>query len=224
VQAVRSVPRQVADEEKDRNHTRANHMTNKRAALYVRVSTDHQSVENQIRDLRHVAERRGWEVVETYSDAGISGSKGRNQRPGLDALLKHANRGKFDIVLCWAIDRLGRSLIDLLGTIQHLEACKVDLYLDQQSIDTTTPMGKLVFQVTGAFAEFERSMIKQRVRAGLRRAVAQGKVLGRPKLAANVETAIRAALAEPDCPGTRVLAKQFGVSRPTIQRIAAEPA
>jgi DNA invertase Pin-like site-specific DNA recombinase len=81
-------------------------MTNKRAALYVRVSTDHQSVENQIRDLRHVAERRGWEVVETYSDAGISGSKGRNQRPGLDALLKHANRGKFDIVLCWAIDRL----------------------------------------------------------------------------------------------------------------------
>ena len=123
-------------------------------------------------------------------------------------------------MLCWAIDRLGRSLIDLLGTIQHLEACKVDLYLDQQSIDTTTPMGKLVFQVTGAFAEFERSMIKQRVRAGLRRAVAQGKVLGRPKLAANVETAIRAALAEPDCPGTRVLAKQFGVSRPTIQRIA----
>jgi hypothetical protein len=109
VQAVRSVPRQVADEEKDRNHTRANHMTNKRAVLYVSVSTDHQSVENQTRDLRHVADRRGWEVVETYSDAGISGSKGRNQRPGLDALLKHANRGKFDIVLCWAIDRLGRS-------------------------------------------------------------------------------------------------------------------
>src|SRR5215475_5304240 len=159
----------------------------KRAALYVRVSTDHQSVENQIRDLRHVARRRGWEVVETYKDAGVSGAKARDQRPGLDALLKDASRGKFDVVLCWAIDRLGRSLIDLLGTIQHLEACKVDLYLDQQSIDTTTPMGKLVFQVTGAFAEFERSMIRQRVRAGLRRAVAQGRVLGRPKLAAELE-------------------------------------
>ena len=103
----------------------------KRAALYVRVSTDHQSVENQIRDLRLVARRRGWEVVETYNDAGVSGAKGRDQRPGLDALLKDASRGKFDVVLAWAIDRLGRSLIDLLGTIQHLEACKVDLYLDQ---------------------------------------------------------------------------------------------
>ena len=193
----------------------------KRAALYVRVSTDHQSVENQIRDLRHVARRRGWEVVETYNDAGVSGAKGRDQRPGLDALLKDASRGKFDVVLAWAIDRLGRSLIDLLGTIQHLEACKVDLYLDQQSIDTTTPMGKLVFQVTGAFAEFERSMIRQRVRAGLRRAVAQGKVLGRPKLASKLEQRIRAALNAPDRPGTRVIARQFGVSRPTVLRIAA---
>ena len=120
----------------------------KRAALYVRVSTDHQSVENQVRDLRHVAKRRGWEVVETYNDAGVWGAKKRDKRPGLDALLKDASRGKFEIVLAWAIDRMGRSLIDLLSTIQHLEACKVDLYLDQQSIDTTTPMGKLVFQVT----------------------------------------------------------------------------
>jgi len=194
----------------------------KRAALYVRVSTDHQSVENQIRDLRHVARRRGWEVVETYNDAGVSGAKGRDQRPGLDALLKDASRGKFDVVLAWAIDRLGRSLIDLLGTIQHLEACKVDLYLDQQSIDTTTPMGKLVFQVTGAFAEFERSMIRQRVRAGLRRAVAQGKVLGRPKLAAELEQRIRAALNAPDRPSTRVIAQQFGVSRPMVLRIAGD--
>jgi DNA invertase Pin-like site-specific DNA recombinase len=139
----------------------------KRAALYVRVSTDHQSVENQIRELRHVAERRGWQVTEVYRDAGISGAKGRDQRPGLDALLKDASRRKFDVVMAWAIDRLGRSLVDLLGTIQHLEAVGVDLYLDQQSIDTTTPAGKLLFQMTGAFAEFERSMIRQRVRAGL---------------------------------------------------------
>src|SRR6267154_4172685 len=194
----------------------------KRAALYVRVSTDAQTVENQIRELRQVAKRRGWDVVEVYSDAGISGAKGRNGRPGLDSMLKDASRRKFDVVLAWAIDRLGRSLIDLLGTIQHLEACKVDLYLDQQSIDTTTPMGKLVFQVTGAFAEIERSIIRQRVRAGLRRAVAQGKVLGRPKLAAELEQRIRAALNAPDRPGTRVIARQFGVSRPTVLRIAGD--
>jgi DNA invertase Pin-like site-specific DNA recombinase len=161
----------------------------KRAALYVRVSTDGQTVENQIRELRHVAERRGWDVVETYTDAGISGAKGRNGRPGLDTLLKDASRRKFDIVMAWAIDRLGRSLIDLLTMIQHLEACGVDLYLDQQAIDTTTPMGKLVFQVTGAFAEFERSMIRQRVKAGLKRAVAQGVKLGRPKIDSATERA-----------------------------------
>jgi DNA invertase Pin-like site-specific DNA recombinase len=140
----------------------------KRAALYVRVSTDQQSVEHQIAELRQVAERRGWSVVEVYKDAGISGAKGRDQRPGLDAMLKDASRRRFDVVTAWAIDRLGRSLIDLLGTIQGLEACGVDLYLDQQNIDTTTPAGKLLFHMTGAFAEFERSMIRQRVRAGLK--------------------------------------------------------
>ena len=139
----------------------------RRAALYVRVSTDQQSVDNQVRELRQIAERRGWTVVQVYSDAGISGAKGRDKRPGLDAMLKDASRRKFDVVMAWAIDRLGRSLIDLLGTIQHLEATGVDLYLDQQSLDTTTPMGKLLFQVTGAFAEFERAMIRQRVKAGL---------------------------------------------------------
>ncbi|MGC2080932.1 MAG: recombinase family protein, partial [Xanthobacteraceae bacterium] len=108
----------------------------KRAAIYVRVSTDKQTVENQVRELRQIAERRGWEVVEQYSDAGVSGSKGRDDRPGLDQMLKDAQRRRFDVVMAWAIDRLGRSLIDLLGTIQTLEACGVDLYLDQQAIDT----------------------------------------------------------------------------------------
>ena len=140
----------------------------RRAALYVRVSTDQQSVDNQVRELRQIAERRGWTVIHVYSDAGISGAKGRDKRPGLDAMLKDASRRKFDVVMAWAIDRLGRSLVDLLGTIQHLEATGVDLYLDQQNLDTTTPMGKLLFQVTGAFAEFERAMIRQRVKAGLR--------------------------------------------------------
>src|ERR1700757_5244525 len=152
----------------------------KRAAIYVRVSTDKQTVENQVQALRQIAERRGWEVVEQYSDAGISGSKGRDGRPGLDAMLKDAQRRKFDVVMAWAIDRLRPLVVDLLHTIQELEAAGVDLYLDQQSIDTTTPAGRLMFQVTGAFAEFERSMIRQRAHAGLKRAVEAGKTLGRP--------------------------------------------
>jgi DNA invertase Pin-like site-specific DNA recombinase len=111
-----------------------------------------------VRHLRQIAKRRGWDVVETYSDEGISDAKCRKQRPGLDAMLNDASRRKFDVVMVWAINRLGRSLIDLLGTIEHLEAAGVDLYLDQQNIDTTTPMGKLLFQITGAFAEFERTI------------------------------------------------------------------
>src|ERR1700687_2620940 len=162
----------------------------KQAALYVRVSTDGQTVENQTRELRQIAERRGWKVAETYSDAGISGSKGRDERPGLDQMLNDASRRKFDVVMAWTIDRLGRSLIDLLATVQNLEACGVDLYLDQQNIDTTTPAGRLMFQITGAFAEFERSMIRQRVHAGLKRAVEQGKQLGRPKIAPAIEKRI----------------------------------
>jgi DNA invertase Pin-like site-specific DNA recombinase len=192
----------------------------RRAALYLRVSTDRQTVENQEIQLRQVAERRGWEVVEVYHDAGISGSKGRADRPGLDQMLKDASRRQFDVVLCWAIDRLGRSLIDLLATIQHLEAVGVDLYIDQQSIDTTTPMGKLIFQVCGAFAEFERSMIQTRIHAGLKRAKAQGKVLGRPKVDERVEAAIRHSLKKGN--GTKKTAQLAGVGIGTVLRIRSE--
>jgi DNA invertase Pin-like site-specific DNA recombinase len=177
-------------------------------------------VENQLRELRRIAERRGWHVVEEYHDAGISGAKGRDQRPGLDQMLKDASRRKFDVVMAWAIDRLGRSLIDLLGTIQQLEACKVDLYLDQQSIDTTTPAGRLMFQMTGAFAEFERSMIRQRVKAGLKRAVEQGKQLGRPKIDPALERRIQSHLRK----GTGILkvASELGVGTGTVQRVKDE--
>jgi DNA invertase Pin-like site-specific DNA recombinase len=132
--------------------------------------------------LRQVAERRRWEVVEVYSDAGVSGAKDRKQRRGLDRMLSDAGRGKFGVVM------------DLLGTIQHLEACGVDLYLYQQNIDTTTPMGKLIFQNTGAFAEFEHSMIRQRINAGLQRARKAGKVLGRAGIAPAIGAAIRRSL------------------------------
>jgi len=194
--------------------------TVRRAAIYVRVSTDHQTVENQLAALQQVAERRGWQVVETYSDAGISGAKGRKDRPGLDRLLNDASKRHFDVVMAWAIDRMGRSLIDLLGTIEHLHGCGVDLYLDQQNIDTSTPMGRLVFQVTGAFAEFERSMIRQRIRAGLKRAVAQGKRLGRPPVSGELERKAERLLRK----GTGILktAQMVGLGTGTVQRIKAE--
>jgi DNA invertase Pin-like site-specific DNA recombinase len=192
----------------------------KQVALYVRVSTDGQTVENQTRELSQIAERRGWQVVETYSDVGISGSKGRDKRPGLDRMLNDAGRRKFDVIMAWSLDRLGRSLIDLLGTVQNLEACGVDLYLDQQSIDTTTPAGRLMFQVTGAFAEFEREMIRQRVRLGLKRAVANGVHLGRPTISSELERKAERALRK----GTGILkvAKMVGLGTGTVHRIKRE--
>ena len=192
----------------------------KRAAIYVRVSTDKQTVENQVLELKQIAGRRGWQVVEEYHDAGISGAKGRDGRPGLDQMLKDASRRKFDVIMAWAIDRLGRSLIDLLATIQALEACGVDLYLDQQSIDTTTPAGKLMFQVCGAFAEFERSMIQQRVRAGLKRAAEKGNFPGRPKISETVEKRIQTQLRAGK--GILKVARELGVGTGTVQRIKAE--
>ncbi len=192
----------------------------KRAAIYVRVSTDKQTIENQLRELRRVAEHRGWKVVQEYRDAGISGARGREARPGLDEMLKDAQRRRFDIVMAWAIDRLGRSLIDLLGTIQALEACGVDLYLDQQALDTTTPAGKLMFQITGAFAEFERSMIRQRVNAGLKRAVEAGKQLGRPRINPALEKRIQNQLRTGK--GMLKIAIELGVGSGTVQRIKRE--
>jgi DNA invertase Pin-like site-specific DNA recombinase len=197
-----------------------NSLTPKRAAIYTRVSTDKQTIENQLRSLREIAQRRGWEIVGEYKDAGISGAKGRDQRPGLDQMLADAQRRRFDVVMAWAIDRIGRSLIDLLGTIQSLEACGVDLYLDQQAIDTTTPMGKLMFQVTGAFAEFERSMIRQRINAGLKRAVAEGKQLGRPQIEPEMERKIRAMLAKGV--GINSVARELGVGNSVVERIRRE--
>ena len=116
----------------------------KRAAIYVRISTDKQTVENQVTALRQIAERRDWQVIEQYSDAGISGAKGRDGRPGLDQMLKDASRRKFDVIMAWSIDRVGRSLIDLLGTIQTLEACGVVVSMDCWSRYTSTPQARKV--------------------------------------------------------------------------------
>ena len=157
------------------------HTTPKRAALYLRVSTKNgQTVENQRRQLRKVAKHRGWKIVATYQDEGISGAKGRDKRPGFDKLLKDAARGEFDIMAAWSVDRLGRSLKGLVEFLSEIHALKVDLYLDQQGLDTTTPAGEAMFGMLGVFAQFERAMISERVAAGLARAKAEGTTLGRP--------------------------------------------
>ena len=179
-------------------------------------------MDNQRLALEAVCEQRGWRVVEVYSDNGVSGAKGHSQRPGLDTMLKDAFRGRFDVVLAWALDRLGRSLVDLLDTLGELEAAGTALVLYQQAIDTTTPAGRMFFQVTGAFAEFERAMIRSRVRTGLERAKARGVLLGRPKTGAKMEAAIRARLAAGE--GIKKVAKAVGVGNATVSRIKAEMA
>jgi len=189
----------------------------KKVALYSRVSTDRQTTENQLIELRAVAERHGWLIVDEYIDQGISGAKGRDQRPEFDRLLKDAARRKFDLIACWSVDRLGRSLQDLVAFLSEIHAKKVDLYLHQQGMDTTTPAGKALFQMMGVFAEFERTMIQERVKAGLARAKAQGKRLGRPTVSVQVEE--RIAELRGQGLGKIKIAKTLGIGVSTVQRV-----
>jgi DNA invertase Pin-like site-specific DNA recombinase len=180
-------------------------------------------VENQRSELLAVAERRGWEVAQQYSDHGISGAKGRDKRPAFDRMLKAATRREFDMIAAWSVDRLGRSLQHLVAFLGEVHAAGVDLYLHQQALDTSTPAGKAMFQMCGVFAEFERAIIVERVNAGLKRARANGKILGRPKIATGTEGSIRKALAKGD-KGILKIAGEFGVGSGTVQRIKAEMA
>jgi DNA invertase Pin-like site-specific DNA recombinase len=196
----------------------------KRAALYVRVSTGGQTTENQERELRAVAAKAGWEIIQVYRDAGISGAKGREERPAFDALCKDAARRKFEMVAAWSVDRLSRSLHDLTGFLKDLHALNVDLYLHQQGLDTSTPTGRAMFQMVGVFAELERAVIRERVMAGLARARADGKKLGRKRTDKRTERKIERALSRGDR-GIRKIAREIGVGVGTVQRIkAAMPA
>jgi DNA invertase Pin-like site-specific DNA recombinase len=193
----------------------------KRAVLYLRVSTLDQTTANQERELRDVAGRMGCDIVKVYKDHGISGAKGREKRPAFDALCRDAAQRKFDVVMAWSVDRLGRSLQDLVAFLSELHALRIDLFLHQQGLDTTTPAGKAMFQMMGVFAEFERAIIQERVRAGLARAKSEGKRLGRPPIAPELENRIRAALGKPGrTEGVRKIAAQFGVDPGTVQRIS----
>ena len=191
----------------------------KRVALYARVSTDSQTTENQLLQLRAVAERHGWVVVAEYVDNGVSGAKGRRERPKFDALLNGVARREFDMIAAWSVDRLGRSLQDLLAFLMELQAKRVDLYLHQQALDTSTPMGKAMFQLCGVFAELERSIIQERVRAGLERARAKGTTLGRPRSDPKIEAKIRKLAATGM--GKGKIARTLGIGVSVTQRVLA---
>jgi len=152
---------------------------NRKAVIYSRVSTNEQTVENQLKVLREVAEKRGLEVVREISDEGISGAKGRDERKGFDELIKGSIKRDWDIILCWDVSRLGRSLKHLVSFLEDVQSAKCDLYIHQSGIDTSSASGKMMFGMLSVFSEFERSMIRERVIAGQKRAVANGVRLGR---------------------------------------------
>jgi DNA invertase Pin-like site-specific DNA recombinase len=150
-----------------------------RAVIYSRVSTNEQTVENQLRVLREVAEKRGLEVVREISDEGISGAKGRDERQGFDELIKGSVKNEWYIILVWDVSRLGRSLKHLVSFLEDIQSAHCDMYIHQSGIDTSTASGKMMFGMLSVFSEFERSMIRERVIAGQQRAVANGVKLGR---------------------------------------------
>jgi DNA invertase Pin-like site-specific DNA recombinase len=192
----------------------------KRVALYLRVSTSEQSTKNQRRELEAVAKRHGWRVVTVFEDAGISGAKGRNGRPGFDGMMKAVTRRELDMVAAWSVDRLGRSLTDLLEFLRELHAKDVDLFLHQQGLDTSAPPGRAMFQMMGVFAEFERAMIRERVMAGLARARGEGKRLGRKRLEDSDPKKVAAVKSlRARGVGLRKISRELGVGVGTVIRV-----
>lgn len=190
-----------------------------RAAFYLRVSTDGQTVENQRLVLQQVAERRGWGVVRSYEDSGISGAKGRDKRPGLDGALKDAVRRRFDVLMVWSIDRLGRSTAMVATALGELEAAGVAFYADREAVDATTPHGRAMLQMAAVFAELERGMIRERVKAGIARARKAGKRLGRPRVPRRVERAIEVRLAHGE--SVQKVTRALRVGAGTVLRVKA---
>lgn len=190
-----------------------------RIAIYTRVSTDRQKHDTQLRELRAWAKWAGHKITEVYSDAGISGSKGRDKRPAFDAMLKAAVRREFDMLAVWSSDRLGRSLQHLVDVLQTIRDTGIGLYIHTQALDTTTPAGRAMFGMLAVFGEFEREMIVARVNAGLARAKGQGKRLGRPGADGKTLDLAREALKQ----GTGILkvARRYGLGTGTVGKLKA---
>ena len=190
----------------------------KRAALYLRVSTVDQHPESQVYDLRQMAAQRGYEIAKEYTDR-ISGVKAR--RPGLDEMMRDARRGRFDVVLVWACDRIARSTRHLLEVLDELNRFGVEFISFRESIDTDGPLGRAIVVIIGAIAELERNLIVERVRAGMRRARLEGRHIGRPSLALDRDAILRDRR-HGDSLGT--IARNHGISRTTVHRVLSEHA
>ncbi len=193
-------------------------MATKRTAIYARVSSDSQTTANQLRELKAVARRQKWKIVTTFTDNGISGAKGRDQRPAFDKLCKGIARRDFDMVAAWSVDRLGRSLSHLVAFLDELRAKDVDLYLHKQGLDTSTPAGRAMFGMLSVFSEFERAIIGERIKSGLSRAKSKGTRLGRPP---QVTDETRGAVLEARRRGKsiREIARDMKLGHGTVQRI-----
>jgi DNA invertase Pin-like site-specific DNA recombinase len=198
-------------------------MKHVRAVIYARVSTSSQSTENQLLELKQAAARMGWTVVKELTDDGISGSMGREQRPAFDQLFRMVQRKEADVVMAWSIDRLGRSIQHMVAFMTEVQTVGVDLYIHQQSINTATPAGRMVFGIFSALGEYERELIRERINAGLARAKAQGKKLGRPSnVNPSVITSVR--LLREKGHSIHTIAKQLHIGVGTTQKILASSA
>ena len=195
-------------------------MSTKRIAILLRVSTSDQTVENQRRDLLAHAERRGWTVVKEDVEEAVSGAKAAHQRPVFAGMLKDARRRRFDMLAVWAIDRLGRSTATVATTITELRELGIDIYADKEGVDSTTAHGRAMLEMAAVFANLEREQIKSRIHAGVARARAQGKHLGRPSIGEDKAGEIRALLSQGH--GMLKVAGMAGVGSGTVQRIARE--
>lgn len=190
----------------------------KRVAIYSRVSTIDQNSENQTHFLSGIVRQNNWNLIDTYIDQGISGAKGRDKRPQFDRLCKDMIRRRFDLVMVWDVSRLGRSLQHLVEFLNDVQSVGCDLYIHQQGLDTSTPSGRMMFQMVGVFSEFERSMISERVRLGLKRVRDSGKKLGQP-------TKINRSLVEQVWRlrdqgfGLKKITEEVSVSRSTVYKV-----
>lgn len=191
-----------------------------RVAIYGRVSKDEQTTDNQVLVLKEICEMNGWSVTDIYLDQGISGSKGRDKRPEFDRLIKDMVRRKFNKVMVWDVSRLGRSLTHLVEFLNEVHSVDCDLYIHQSGLDTSTPTGKMMFQMIGIFSEFERSMISERVKIGLQRVKKSGKKLGRPSTDLTVIDQVKLRLSQGW--SYTPISKELGVSRMTVSRIARQ--
>lgn len=195
----------------------------RRAVIYARVSTSHQNSSNQLLELRQTADRFGWRIITELTDDGISGAKGRDQRPAFARLFQMVQRKEIDVVMAWSIDRLGRSIQHLSSFMTEVQSVGVDLYIHQQAINTATPAGRMVFGIFSALGEYERELIRERINAGLARAKAEGKKLGRPSnVNSSVITSVR--LLREKGHSIHNIAKQLHIGVGTTQKILAAAA